>query len=177
MAQKKTTKKAATKTAPKAAPGLKPLRRPSKIYVSSKIPLQPLAKNFHRADLVFDGVDHSGATFEARVFLNNSSATAKTATTAQNGYAGSFHIFGHGGCFGDVGHCDVRGLPRPYDPRPAHPLTPARKVVIATDAIRKAVTKGKQMTVTVVPIVRAGTPECDYDDVLKFDRISVRTYV
>ena len=22
-------------------------------------------------------------------------------------YAGSFYIFGHGGCFGDVGHCDV----------------------------------------------------------------------
>jgi hypothetical protein len=56
-------------------------------------------------------------------------------------------------------------------------LTPARKVLIATDAIRRAVAKGKQMTVTIVPIVRAGTPETDYDDVLKFDKISVRTYV
>jgi tyrosinase len=173
MAQKKTKKKGAAK----AAPGPKPLRQPSKIYVSSKIPLQPLAKTFHRADLVFDGVDHSGASFEARVFLNNTGATAKTATTTQNGYAGSFHIFGHGGCFGDVGHCEVRGLPRPYDPRPAHPLTPARKVVIATDAIRRAVAKGKQMTVTVVPIVRAVTPETDDQDVLKFEKISVRTYV
>jgi tyrosinase len=173
MAAKKTKKKAAAK----AAPGPKPLKLPSKIYVSSKIPLDPLAKDFHRADLVFDGVDHSGATFEARVFLNNTGATAKTATTVQNGYAGSFHIFGHGGCFGDVGHCEVRGLPRPYDPRPAHPLTPARKILIATDAIRRAVAKGKQITVTVVPIVRAGTDEVDYDDVLKFERISVRTYV
>jgi tyrosinase len=173
MAQKKTKKK----TAAKAAPTQPPLRQPSKIYVSAKIPLDPLAKNFHRADLVFEGVDHSGATFEARVFLNNTGATAKTATTTQNGYAGSFHIFGHGGCFGDVGHCEVRGLPRLYDPRPAHPLTPARKVLIATDAIRRALGKGRQMTVTVVPIVRAGTPECDYEDVLKFEKISVRTYV
>jgi tyrosinase len=172
MAGKKTSKKAAAKVG--ASP--KALRQPSKIYVSGKIPLDPLRKNFHRADLVFEGVDHSGATFEARVFLNNSSATAKTATTVQNGYAGTFHIFGHGGCFGDVGHCEVRGLPRPYDPRPAHPLTPARKVVIATNAIRRALAKSKQMTVTVVPIVRAGTDECDYDDVLKFERISVRTY-
>lgn len=171
MAQKKTTKKTAAK-----AGGARPLKQPSKIYISSKIPLDSLKKMFHRADLIFDGVDHSGATFEARVFVNNAAATAKTPTTAQNGYAGSFHIFGHGGCLGDVGHCDVRGIPRPYDPRPAHPLTPARKVLIATEAIRKAVGKGKPMTVTVVPIVRAGTDLCDYEDVFKFDKLSVLTY-
>jgi hypothetical protein len=172
MPAKKTSKKAAAK-AP-AAPA--PLKQPSKIYVSSKIPLDPLKKTFRRADLIFDGVDHSGATYEARVFLNNPGANAKTPTTGQHGYAGTFHIFGHGGCFGDVGHCEVRGAPRQYDPRPAHPLTPARKVLIATEALRKAVSKGKPMTVTVVPIVRAGTEECDYDDVFKFDKLSVLTY-
>jgi hypothetical protein len=173
MAKKKTSKKAAAKTV--ASPP--PLKQPAKIYVSSKIPAGPLSKSFHRADVIFDGVDHSGASFEARVFLNNPAATAKTATTVKNGYAGSFHIFGHGGCFGDVGHCDVHGQPRPYDPRPAHPLTPARKVLIATEAVRRALARGKPLTVTVVPIVRAGTPECDYENVLKFEKLSVQTYL
>jgi tyrosinase len=133
--------------------------------------------DFHRADLEFEGVDHSGVSFEALVFLNNKNADARTAKTPANGYAGSFHIFGHGGCFGDVGHCEVQGLPRHYDPRPAHPLTPARKIVVATDAIRRALRKGKSMTVTVVPVVTSGTSRCDFENVLKFDRVFVVTYL
>lgn len=151
--------------------------KPAKKYVSPKISLEALDTSFARADLEFDGVDHSGASFEALIFLNNQGANDRTAPTPKNGYVGSFHIFGHGGCFGDVGHCDVRGLPRLYDPRPAHPLTPARKVVIATEAIRRATRQGKQMTVTVVPIVTSGTSRCDFEDVLKFDRVSVVTYL
>ena len=49
-------------------------------------------------------------------------------------------------------------------------------MLIATEAIRKAVGKGKPFTVTVVPIVRAGTELCDYDDVFKFDKLTVQTY-
>src|SRR5579871_922397 len=151
-------------------------KKPAKIYVSSKIAIDPLKRRFHRADIVFEGVDHSGVSYEGRVFLNNESAGLKTPKNSKNGYAGSFHIFGHGGCFGDVGHCEVRGLPRTYDPRPAHALTPARKVVIATEALRQAVAKGKTITVTVVPIVRSGTSRSDYENVIKFDRISLVAY-
>jgi tyrosinase len=173
MAPKKTSKKAAAKKAARpAATG-----EPAKKYISGNLALGPLGTTFSRADLVFEGLDHSGVSYEGRVFLNNEGADQNTPKTARNGYAGSFHIFGHGGCFGDVGHCDVRGLPRPYDPRPAHPLTPARKVVIATEAIRQAVKRGKPVKVTIVPIVRAGTHRCDYENVIKFDRISVVTYL
>jgi hypothetical protein len=42
---------------------------------------------------------------------------------------------------------------RPYDPRPDHPLTKAKKVVIATDAVREAIERGGSTTVSVVPIV------------------------
>jgi hypothetical protein len=31
------------------------------------------------------------------------------APAAGGGYVGSFAVFAHGGCFGDEGHCDVRG--------------------------------------------------------------------
>ncbi len=168
MAQKKTSTKAPNVGAP--------IKLPSKKYVSKEIPVDHLKKPFQRADLIFDGVEHGGPSFEARVFLNNEKADAKTPKDAKNGYAGTFHIFGHGGCFGEVGHCEVRGTPRRYDPRPAHPLTPARKVLIATEALRRAATKSKPMKVTVVPIVRSKSREGKYDDVLKFDKISVVTY-
>src|SRR5579871_3303431 len=101
------------KKAAKATKAAKPGEKKSaKRYVSPKISLENLASDFSRADLIFDGVDHSGASFEARVFLNNDKANEETPTLPENGYAGSFHIFGHGGCFGDdITHCQIRGLP------------------------------------------------------------------
>lgn len=177
MAGKKAPKKSSKKPSVKKAKPAAPTGKVAKKYVSGQIVLAPLGTAFSRADLVFEGLDHSGVSYEGRVFLNNEAADERTAKTARNGYAGSYHIFGHGGCFGDVGHCDVRGLPRPYDPRPAHPLTPAKKTVIATEAIRQAMKRGKTVRVTIVPIVRAGTHRCDYENVIKFDKISVVTYV
>jgi tyrosinase len=149
-----------------------------KKYVSPKISIEPLNVDFMRADIIFDGVDHSGPSFEARVFLNNDAASPDTPTTIENGYAGSFHIFGHGGCYGDdITHCQIAGPRRPYDPRPGHPLTPARKILIATDALKLARAKGAAITVTIVPVVYDSSPNTDYSDILKLDSISIATYV
>ena len=147
-------------------------------YVSPKIAVAAVDPGFARADIIFDGVDHSGPSFEARVFLNNEQANADTQTTAENGYAGSFHIFGHGGCYGDdITHCQIRGPRRAFDPRPGHPLTPARKVLIATEPLRQARAKGDSLTVTIVPVVYDPSPKEDYSKVLKLDSISVAAYV
>jgi hypothetical protein len=147
----------------------------SKKHVTPEIQLGAIDRDFSRADIEFNGVDHSGASFEARIFLSNPAADEHTQTSLETGYAGSFHIFGHGGCFGDEGHCEV--VPRrAYDPRPAHPLSPARKVVIATEAIRKALQSGDTATVTVVPIVRSLNEKCDTEDVLHFDNVRIVTY-
>ena len=147
----------------------------SKRYTSPEIRLSGLDRAFRRADIEFRDVDHSGASFEARVFLNNPDADEHTERSLESGYAGTFHIFGHGGCFGDEGHCEV--VPRrAYDPRPAHQLTPGRKVVIATDAVRRALERGATATVTVVPIVTSLTEKVDTDDVLRFDRLVLVTY-
>jgi hypothetical protein len=143
---------------------------------SAEIDLADLGEGFSRADIEFEGLDHSGSSYEGRLFLNNPDADADTETTDENGYAGSYFIFGHGGCFGDEGHCDV--APRPtYDPRPPHALWPTRKVVVATDAIRRAAGAGSTMTVTVVPIVLA-TSElvADDEELPKFELMSVITY-
>jgi len=170
------TAKKAKKAKAKKLAKVPRLPKVGKKFVSQKIALESLTQQFYRADIVFEGVEHAGASFEARIFLNNDAANENTSTVGEQGYAGSFHVFGHGGCFGQVGHCEVRGNPRPYDPRPGHPLTPARKTVIATAAIKRALAKSRQLTVTVVPIVRAGTPLCDFNNVLKFDKISIRAY-
>jgi len=125
-----------------------------------------------RADLVFYDVDHSGASYEARVFINSPDADASTPRDDPN-YAGSFCIFGHGGCFGDVGHCDVPTERDPFDMRPPHQLVPAAKTVVITEAYQRLVgPEDETMTVTVVAVVPGDTP----NDVLRFDTIRLLTY-
>ncbi len=151
-------------------------------YVSEPLtfPVTDEESDFSRADLQFRGVDHSGASFEARVFLDNPDADTSTATDAAEGYAGSFYIFGHGGCFGDLGHCDVMQSDNPFDRRPQHQLTPYIKIVLVTEAVKRArdTAGGDRFTVTVVPIV-ADVPTARgaaKDDVLHFESISLVSY-
>jgi tyrosinase len=120
-------------------------------YTSETLDVGGLDPDAYRIDIEFHDVDHAGASYEGRVYLNNPDADENTGYDDPT-YAGSYHIFGHGGCLGDPGHCDVEPR-RPYDPRPAHPLTSARKVVRATDAVKRAIEQGDEMTVTVVPII------------------------
>ena len=172
---KSKARKTAAKKSRKKATG--PVYAAANVFKSSKtIPVKQLPARFSRADLEFIDVDHSGASYEARVFINNPGADENTPTTENSGYAGSFNIFGHGGCFGDVGHCEVHEMRDQFDYRPSHPLTPAKKVVIATEAISRAVEVSQNITVTVVPIVKSWTDKSDRENVLKFDHINLVTY-
>jgi len=151
--------------------------RVSKIHKSPKsVAVGDLPSQYGRADLEFIGLDHAGASYEGRVYVNNPHADANTQPTEANGYAGSFYIFGHGGCFGDVGHCDVHPKRDQFDPRPSHPLEPIKKVVVATEAIKAAAAKGSSIGVTVVPVVTSWTDKSDTADVVSFDHINLVTY-
>ena len=140
--------------------------------------------DFVRADLKFHGVDHSGVSYEARVFLNRPDADTSTPleTADDGGYAGSFHIFGHGGCFGDIGHCDIRrGDRHPADKRLPHPLTPHTKTVIVTEPLRRMRdhSDATDFTVTVVAdVYEIGDLPLGRDvaEPLLFDSISLVTY-
>lgn len=137
------------------------------------------SEDFAHAAIEFHGLDHSGGSFEGRVFLNNPDADEHTELTLENGYVGSFYIFGHGGCYGDVGHCEVSDTQRAYDPRQSHPLTPEVKAVRATEALRRAAAHGEDIKVTVVPVITSGIdqPESeDIGDLLKFDHLSIVSY-
>ncbi len=147
-------------------------------FVSDPLDLAPIVRAgaFSRADLILYGVDHSGASYEGRLYLNDPDASAASGRDVES-YAGSFHIFGHGGCFGDLGHCDVPNDPRyPFDLRPAHQLTPQVKAVIITGALKSLVAgapEAQRMTVTVVAVV----PGDASSEVLHFDELRLLTYL
>jgi tyrosinase len=144
---------------------------------SVTVSVSTLERSFYRADIEFHSLDHGGPSYQGRVFLNNPTADESTERSDDAGYAGAFHIFGHGGCLGDPGHCDVVERD-PFDPRPAHPLSPALKVVTATEAIGAALSSGaSEVTITIVPVILSTTPRAGRpDDVLKFSHAQIVTY-
>ncbi len=102
-------------------------------YVSDpfNLPLQGQEIQSSRVDLEFHGVDHSGSSFAAHVFVNNAEANETTLREASEGYVGSLYVFGHGRCFGGVGHCEVPQGPRgPYDRRPPHKLARQKHTIV-----------------------------------------------
>lgn len=147
-----------------------------KPYTSKKlkIDIKKLENKFARVDLEFHGLIHSGPSYEGRIFINNTEANESTLLNESSGYAGSFHVFGHGGCFGDLGHCSVRPNKRPFDKRRQHHLTPAFKRVTVTNIINSL--QQSEFTVTIVPILKATTDLCGTEDVIQFKKIKLVTY-
>jgi tyrosinase len=148
---------------------------------TEQIALEPsdLPAALSRADLVMLDTEHGGHSFEARVFFNNTGANADTPTDDANGYAGTFHIFGHGGCFGDAGHCVVndRGQAA-HDLRGQHPLSPIRTELTVTDALQRTLQSGGLKTVTLVPLAlgRPTTGDPANEDVLHYSSLKLLTY-
>jgi hypothetical protein len=159
---------------------------PDPRYVSDTIAI-PTPRDdvdFRRADLVFHGVRHSGPSYEARVFLNKPDADGATPLEPSSGYAGSFYIFGHARCFGDIGHCEIREEQTrdPFDLRLPPQLTPYSVPLIITEPLKRVRdTANGDLTVTVVPVVYSspGPDEPDVlakEGVLEFERLALVTY-
>jgi tyrosinase len=144
-------------------------------FTSNPLDLPPAGERaFVRADLIFYGVAHRDESYEGRVFIDQPTADVTTPRASESGYAGSFTVFGHGGCFGDRGHCDPDGRTTDeFDVRPPHPMTRWTKVVIATDAIRRAA--GDTITVTVVPVA-VGDDAPRISDAMRFESLRLALY-
>jgi hypothetical protein len=94
-----------------------------------------------RAELVFEGVEQAGPSFEGRVFLNNPKADDATEPTPENGYAGSFYVYGYGEPMPpDVAEARQRGE--------TGVIAPIEKRI---DADVSAI-EGDELTVTVVAV-------------------------
>ena len=143
--------------------------------VSAPIPLTSVqsGRRFSRADLVFYDVDARGASFTGRVFLQAPGGNVDLSPDRQDGYAGFFAIFGHGGCFGDAGHCDVPDARDPFDLGPPHPLTPQVKMVDVTDRLREL---GGDAVVAVVLAIRPARSGARLADVMSFSALRLLSY-
>ncbi len=144
-------------------------------YVSPPMPLTPAQadRQFQRADLVFYDVDASGPSYVAKVFLGAEADPTDFSPAREAGYAGFFCIFGHGGCFGDEGHCAVPATRDAFDLGPPHGLTPQVKLVDVTSRL-KAVA-ADSIVITVLPIGRS-TQGPLLIDALQFSGLRLLSY-
>jgi len=141
-------------------------------FTSQPIELPPAEHSFERADLIFYGLDHSGASYEGQVFLDPR-GVGRDADEEHRAYVGSFFVFGHGGCFGDVGHCDVPHERDPFDLRPPHQLEPATRILTVTEAVAGLLSRDVEAAkVTVVARTASKKPA----DVLAFEKVRLATY-
>lgn len=140
-----------------------------------QLPAENELSGYDRIDLELHGVDHSGNSYEVRVFIDVPDANVDTVTDENARYAGSFYVFGHGPCLGDEGHCDVRGGPiHPYDYRLPHQLTPQYHRLQVTKTVRSH-SEGETFTVTLI-VVENRDGEYVASDLLAFTRLSVVAY-
>jgi hypothetical protein len=135
------------------------------------LPLAPAATNrdFTRAELVFYGVEHSGTSYEALVFLNAPEANLATPLDVETGFAGSFVVLGHGGL-------PARRRRAPFGPADPFAVSPSQtKMVDVTEAIRHPRCAGEEITITVLPIL-PGPERARQGDVLFFDEARLLFY-
>lgn len=146
-----------------------------KRYDSGKVELPPIAGEAASGELIFYEVDRSGPSFEGRVFVNNVKAGVGTPMDAASGFVGLFTVFGHGGCVGDEGHCDVaQPTDDPFELRQPEGLPPLTKTVPLSREALKQLT-GPTFTVTVVA-VEPGEDGPVASETLGFDSWRLATY-
>lgn len=121
-----------------------------------RIPAEARGGRIGRADIVLDGLEQAGPSFEGHVFLNNPAANRETEHSPAAGYAGAFHVYGRGA------HVEA-------DPDTGAALIPITKRVVATDAVRAATRDVAELTVTIVPVKEGSSDQAP----LKLDRVSI----
>jgi len=144
-------------------------------YISPPIELTAAQsrRSFRRADVVFYDVDARGASYVARLFLDVPGEPPDTSPTREKGYAGFFCIFGHGGCFGDEGHCEVPPARDPFDLGPPHALTPQVKLVDITTQLKSMSGETISLTVLATSPAREGPTLVN---ALEFTSLRLLTY-
>jgi tyrosinase len=141
-------------------------------FTSAPVELPPPDRPFRRADLLFYGLDHSGPSYEGQVFLD-ARGVGGDADRTHRAYVGSFFIFGHGGCFGDVGHCDIPTGRDPFDLRPPHQLEPAVRILTITESVKALLERGVEGAKVTV---NARSVDPRSPAVLAFDTVRLATY-
>jgi hypothetical protein len=109
------------------------------IYRSGPLALPSHRRDFSRAEIVVDGLDQAGPSFELRLFVNNPDADEHTPLTKDAGYSGSIFLYGGGG----------RG----------DQSIPLERSIDATEAIKRTFARGEPIRVTAVATRESATAE------------------
>jgi tyrosinase len=152
--------------------------KPGEVIVCEPVPsaIAVPAADFRHADFEIGGIRHTGSSYEGLVYINNPDATPDTGKDESAGYAGSFDVFGHGGCFGAEGHCDAPHERRRFDNRPISRAIRMKKRVDISDALRNAAQSEPEIQFTIVARTRDGLVGSDPEGVLDVKRLSIVTY-
>jgi tyrosinase len=147
------------------------LSAPVSRFVSKPIEIPaPARKSFRQAEVRLHRVPQLPRSCFIRVFLNNPDANASTPLDDPS-YAGYLAVFGHGGCIGGPGHCDLPpARARQYDIRPRSHNTPRNHRVIVTKAAKAALKKSSSLQITLVVI---GADYREERDLLRVDGVSL----
>jgi tyrosinase len=153
-----------------APPAVDALQVASPHHVAT-LDLTKVPADFRQAELHLLAVRHPLESAEVRVFFNVP-PDAATPIQGNDAYAGSLFTFGHGGCSGDEGHCDVPDLPedarRFVAVRARHHRTPMHYRLDVTRALHAAKAAGAaSLSVHMIAIQKDDTavagPALDFD--------------
>jgi tyrosinase len=147
------------------------LEAPIGRFVSKPIKIGAKVKEFTKAEVRLHWVPQLVRSCFIRVFLNQPGADASTPITNNSHYAGYIAVFGHGGCYGGPGHCD---LPPPrardFDVRPRNHNTPRNHRIDVTAAARELLRKSDSLQITLLVI---GVDYREDNDLLKLEGVSL----
>jgi hypothetical protein len=136
---------------------------------------------FTRADLEIYRINTFRPSFVGLVFFNDPAVDTEVLDQPdalnRASYGGRFAVFGHQRCVGDEGHCEVPTARRRFDDRPSHPLTPAFRRVVVTDALRRVLADTDDLTITIIATAMADE-DVQYDGrLLDFEAAQISTFV
>lgn len=145
-------------------------------FTSRPLDIPPMApgRTISGADLVLYDVEHAHDSYQIWVFLDRPDADHTTPLDPVGGYAGYVTVFGHGGCFGDAGHCDPQDRTTDeFDLRRPNKVTPHTKIVRITEAVHRL---RAERTVVRLVAVQPGDGAAAPSDRLSFTALRLVTY-
>jgi hypothetical protein len=144
-------------------------------FDSDSFPAGPLITAYRRADVELHGVDQAVPSYEGRMFLNRPDADRTTPLSEDEGYIGSFFVFGKVECWGDdEEHC-APATGRKFDARRPPPRYAKVRVRTPEGVVRRLAERAAgDLSLHIVAVA----PEAEErPDMLRFDRLSIVTYV
>jgi tyrosinase len=149
------------------------LETPVGRFVSKPIPVGAKLKDFTKAEVRLHWVPQLARSCFIRVFLNQPGADASTKITNNPHYAGYIGVFGHGGCYGGPGHCDLPPQrARAFDVRPRNHNTPRNHRIDVTAAAKELLKKKGTDTLQITLLV-IGVDYREDPDLLKLEGVSL----